>query len=54
MDDEQIGKLLASLSKKRDQAMLLLMLHGGLRPGDYIGCFFVVKPFALKRQEVPR
>jgi site-specific recombinase XerD len=36
MDDEQIGKLLASLSKKRDQAMLLLMLHGGLRPGEVL------------------
>ena len=33
MDDEQIGKLLASLRLKRDKAMLLLMLHGGLRPG---------------------
>jgi site-specific recombinase XerD len=37
MDDEQIDKLLASFSLKRDKAMLLLMLHGGLRPGDYIG-----------------
>ena len=36
MGDEQIGKLLASLSKKRDQAMLLLMLHGGLRPGEVL------------------
>jgi integrase len=36
MDDEQIGKLLASLSLKRDQAMLLLMLHGGLRPGEVL------------------
>ncbi len=49
MDDEQIGKLLTSLSLKRDKAMLLLMLHGGLRPGDYIGCFFDVKPFFLKK-----
>src|SRR5258708_3179934 len=36
MDDEHIGKLLASLSKKRDKAMLLLMLHGGLRPGEVL------------------
>jgi len=36
MDDEQIGKLLTSLSLKRDKAMLLLMLHGGLRPGEVL------------------
>jgi hypothetical protein len=24
--------------------MLLLMLHGGLRPGDYIGWFVLVNP----------
>ncbi|MFL5658781.1 MAG: tyrosine-type recombinase/integrase [Ktedonobacteraceae bacterium] len=36
MDDEQIGKLLASLRLKRDKAMLLLMLHGGLRPGEVL------------------
>ncbi len=36
MDDEQTDKLLASLSLKRDQAMLLLMLHGGLRPGEVL------------------
>ncbi len=36
MDDEHIGKLLASLSKKRDKAMLLLMFHGGLRPGEVL------------------
>ena len=34
---DQIDKLLASLHLKRDKAMLLLMLHGGLRPGDYVG-----------------
>ena len=36
MDDEQIGKLLASLRLKRDKALLLLMLHGGLRPGEVL------------------
>jgi integrase len=36
MDDEQIDKLLASLRLKRDKAMLLLMLHGGLRPGEIL------------------
>src|SRR2546430_13563147 len=34
MDYEQNSKLLASLSLKPDKAMLLLMLHGGLRPGE--------------------
>jgi integrase len=37
MDDEQLDQLLASLHRKRDRAMVLLMLHGGLRPGDYMG-----------------
>lgn len=36
MDDEQIRQLLESLSKKRDKAMILLMLHGGLRPGEVL------------------
>ena len=36
MDDEQVGQLLSSLSKKRDRAMILLMLHGGLRPGEIL------------------
>src|SRR5260370_5859512 len=34
MENEQIDKLLGSLSLKRDRAMFLLMLHGGLRPGE--------------------
>jgi integrase len=36
MDDEQVRQLLSSLSKKRDRAMILLMLHGGLRPGEVL------------------
>ncbi len=36
MDDDQIDKLLTSLTCKRDKAMLLLMLHGGLRPGEVL------------------
>jgi integrase len=36
MDDDQISKLLASLRLKRDRAMLLLMLHGGPRPGEVL------------------
>jgi len=36
LGDDQINKLLASLHLKRDKAMLLLMLHGGLRPGEVL------------------
>jgi integrase len=34
LDDDQIDQLLESLHLKRDRAMILLMLHGGLRPGE--------------------
>jgi integrase len=36
MDDDQLDQLLTSLRLKRDRAMLLLMLHGGLRPGEVL------------------
>lgn len=36
MDEDQISKLLDSLKLRRDKAMLLLMLHGGLRPGEVL------------------
>jgi integrase len=36
LDDDQVNKLLDSLRLKRDRAMLLLMLHGGLRPGEVL------------------
>src|SRR6266436_1826484 len=36
MDNEQVRRLLESLSLKRDKAMILLMLHGGLRPGEIL------------------
>jgi integrase len=36
MSDEQIQQLLDSLRLKRDRAMILLMLHGGLRPGEVL------------------
>jgi integrase len=36
MEDGQVCQLLESLSKKRDKAMILLMLHGGLRPGEVL------------------
>jgi integrase len=36
MDDEQVRQFLESLSLKRDKAMILLMLHGGLRPGEVL------------------
>jgi integrase len=36
MDDEQVRQFLESLLLKRDKAMILLMLHGGLRPGEVL------------------
>src|SRR5437764_6450300 len=36
LSDDQIDQLFASLHLKRDKAMLLLMLHGGLRPGEVL------------------
>jgi integrase len=36
MTDEQVNQLLDSLRLWRDKAMLLLMLHGGLRPGEVL------------------
>jgi len=36
LSDEQADLLLGSLRRWRDRAMLLLMLHGGLRPGEVL------------------
>jgi len=36
MTQEQIGKLLTSLKLWRDKAMMVLMLEGGLRPGEVL------------------
>ncbi len=36
LDDEQVEKLLGSLKRWRDRAMFLLMLQGGLRPGEVL------------------
>ncbi len=36
MSDEQVRHLLSSLSRLRDKAMILLMLQGGLRPGEVL------------------
>ncbi len=49
MDDEQIDKLLTSLRLKRDRAMLLLMLHGGLRPGEVLNLQLEDISYARKR-----
>ncbi len=49
MADEQIDKLLASLRLKRDRAMLLLMLHGGLRPGEVLNLQLEDISYARKR-----
>jgi site-specific recombinase XerD len=34
LSDEQVSSLLGSLTRWRDRALMLLMLHGGLRPGE--------------------
>jgi integrase len=36
MTEEQIGQLLTSLRLRRDKAMIVLMLDGGLRPGEVL------------------
>jgi integrase len=36
LSDEQVQQLLGSLRKRRDRALLLLMLQGGLRPGEVL------------------
>jgi integrase/recombinase XerD len=36
LDDDQVATLLGSLDRWRDRAMVLLMLHGGLRPGEVL------------------
>jgi integrase len=36
MTEEQVGQLLASLRLWRDKAMIVLMLDGGLRPGEVL------------------
>jgi integrase len=37
LDDDQVDALLAQLRGLRDRAIVLLMLHGGLRPGEVLG-----------------
>ena len=49
MDDEHLDKLLASLRLKRDKAMLLLMLHGGLRPGEVLNLHLEDIQYGRKR-----
>jgi integrase len=36
LDDDQVAALLGSLDRWRDRALVLLMLHGGLRPGEVL------------------
>ena len=49
MTDEQVSQLLASLRLKRDKAMLLLMLHGGLRPGEVLNLHLEDVSYARRR-----
>src|SRR6266496_3031680 len=49
MDDEQIAALLSSLKRRRDRAMILLMLHGGLRPGEVLNLHLEDLQYGRKR-----
>ncbi len=49
MDDDHIDKLLSSLKLKRDKAMILLMLHGGLRPGEVLNLHLSDLEYGRKR-----
>lgn len=49
MDDNQISQLLDSLKLRRDKAMLLLMLHGGLRPGEVLSLHLEDLQYGRKR-----
>lgn len=49
MDEEQIAALLSSLTRKRDKAMILLMLQGGLRPGEVLNLHLEDLQYGRKR-----
>jgi site-specific recombinase XerD len=49
MNDDQVKKLLDSLRLRRDQAMILLMLHGGLRPGEVLNLHLDDLSYGRKR-----
>ena len=49
MEEDQIRNLLESLTCKRDKAMLLLMLHGGLRPGEVLNLHLCDVQYGRKR-----
>ena len=40
LHEEQVQQLLGSLGNLRDKAMFLLMLQGGLRPGEVLNLHF--------------
>jgi integrase len=49
MTDEQTATLLEALRSKRDRAMILLMLHGGLRPGEVLNLHLEDISYARRR-----
>src|SRR6266700_1610882 len=49
MEDDHVNKLLESFQLKRDRAMILLMLHGGLRPGEVLNLHLEDISYARKR-----
>ncbi|GGR09369.1 tyrosine-type recombinase/integrase [Deinococcus ruber] len=49
LSDEQVTLLLTSFSKRRDRAMFLLMLQGGLRPGEVLNLHLDDIQYAQRR-----
>lgn len=49
MEEQQVRQLLDSLSRRRDKAMLLLMLQGGLRPGEVLNLHLEDIQYGRKR-----
>lgn len=49
LSDEQVKRLLESLQRWRDKAMVLLMVHGGLRPGEVLNLYLEDIQYGRKR-----
>lgn len=49
LSDDQVQVLLAQLRGLRDKAIVLLMLHGGLRPGEVLGLHLVDLAYGRRR-----
>ncbi len=52
LTDEQVTKLFGTLSRRRDQAIFLLMLQGGLRPGEVLNLHLEDVQYGRRRVSV--